>query len=119
MAPHRAVGVLKPAALRNKPDLAQALAPDRLVPLGGVIGALSRQEASDLKTPLEARAICGHVTTTLRYDKSGKGWIPVDSSEAWKNPDKRDYFFGAHDVHRIMFTVGHNILLTPRKMATR
>jgi len=24
----------------------------------------------------------------------GKGWIPVDISEAWKHPEKRDCFFG-------------------------
>jgi hypothetical protein len=31
----------------------------------------------------------------------GKGWIPVDISEAWKHQEKRDYFFGSHDVNRI------------------
>jgi hypothetical protein len=29
------------------------------------------------------------------------GWIPVDASEAWKHPNKKDYFFGAHDDNRI------------------
>jgi transglutaminase-like putative cysteine protease len=41
------------------------------------------------------------------------GWIPVDASEAWKHPDKRDYFFGAHDDNRLQFTVGRDILLDP------
>jgi len=41
------------------------------------------------------------------------GWIPVDSSEAWKNPAKRDYFFGAHDENRVLFTVGRDIRLNP------
>ena len=27
----------------------------------------------------------------------GVGWVPVDTSEANKHPDKREYFFGAHD----------------------
>jgi hypothetical protein len=41
------------------------------------------------------------------------GWIPVDTSEAWKNPPKRDYFFGAHDVNRVQFTTGRDIRLRP------
>ena len=41
------------------------------------------------------------------------GWIPVDASEAWKNPAKRDYFFGAHDDNRVQFTVGRDIRLRP------
>jgi len=41
------------------------------------------------------------------------GWIPVDASEAWKNPAKHDYFFGAHDVNRVLFTIGRDIRLVP------
>jgi transglutaminase-like putative cysteine protease len=43
----------------------------------------------------------------------GKGWIPVDISEAWKHPEKRDYFFGAHDVNRMQFTMGRDLRLSP------
>jgi len=45
----------------------------------------------------------------------GFGWVPVDTSEARMNPDKRDYFFGAHDAHRIQFTVGRDITLNPKQ----
>jgi transglutaminase-like putative cysteine protease len=41
------------------------------------------------------------------------GWIPVDISEAWKHQEKRDYFFGAHDVNRVQFTVGRDLRLSP------
>lgn len=41
------------------------------------------------------------------------GWIPVDASEAWKHPDKKNYFFGAHDDNRVQFTVGRDIRLDP------
>jgi len=41
------------------------------------------------------------------------GWIPVDASEAWKHPEKKDYFFGANDVNRVQFTVGRDIQLDP------
>ena len=43
----------------------------------------------------------------------GKGWIPVDISEAWKHPEKRDYFFGAHDVNRVQFSMGCDLQLNP------
>ncbi len=43
----------------------------------------------------------------------GTGWVPVDASEAWKNPAKRDYFFGAHDVNRVFFTYGRDLHLSP------
>ncbi len=41
------------------------------------------------------------------------GWIPVDASEAWKHPEKKKYFFGAHDDNRLQFTVGRDIRLDP------
>ena len=43
----------------------------------------------------------------------GKGWIPVDISEAWKHPERRDYFFGSHDVNRVQFSVGRDLTLNP------
>jgi len=43
----------------------------------------------------------------------GIGWIPVDASEAWKNKDKLDYFFGATDQNRVMFSLGRDIRLKP------
>jgi transglutaminase-like putative cysteine protease len=43
----------------------------------------------------------------------GKGWIPVDISEAWKHREKRDYFFGSHDVNRVQFSMGRDLRLNP------
>jgi transglutaminase-like putative cysteine protease len=43
----------------------------------------------------------------------GKGWIPVDISEAWKHPEKRNYFFGSHDVNRVQFSMGRDLRLSP------
>lgn len=47
----------------------------------------------------------------------GIGWVPVDASEAWKHPDKKDYFFGGIDVNRILFTQGRDITLVPPQKA--
>lgn len=46
---------------------------------------------------------------------NGYGWIPVDASEANKNPSKRDYFFGAHDANRILFSVGRDLVFEGQK----
>lgn len=43
---------------------------------------------------------------------NGIGWVPVDASEAWQNPAKHDYFFGAHDFNRVFFTYGRDITLS-------
>jgi hypothetical protein len=43
------------------------------------------------------------------------GWIPIDISEAWKHPEKKDYFFGAHDDNRVQFTEGRDLELSPRQ----
>jgi transglutaminase-like putative cysteine protease len=45
----------------------------------------------------------------------GFGWVPVDASEAWKNPAKHDYFFGAHDTNSVQFTIGRDIRLGPEQ----
>jgi transglutaminase-like putative cysteine protease len=46
---------------------------------------------------------------------NGTGWVPVDASEASKNPAKRDYFFGTLDVKRVFFTFGRDIRLSPEQ----
>lgn len=43
------------------------------------------------------------------------GWVPVDASEAAKNPDKLEYFFGAHDENRVEFSRGRDVTLRPRQ----
>ncbi|MBZ5723810.1 MAG: transglutaminase domain-containing protein [Acidobacteriia bacterium] len=45
----------------------------------------------------------------------GIGWVPIDASEAAKNPSKRAYFFGAHDENRVEFSKGRDVVLTPRQ----
>lgn len=45
----------------------------------------------------------------------GIGWVPVDASEAAKNPDKRGYFFGAHDENRVEFSKSRDVTLAPKQ----
>lgn len=153
------------------------LAPDRLVPVSGVIRDVALEVAGDKPTNLEkARAIYDYVTATMRYDKNGegwgrgdalracdvragnctdfhalfigmcravgvpamfqigfsipegkrdgtissyhcwaeffepgKGWVPVDCSEATKNTARREFYFGSLDPNRVLFTNGRDI----------
>lgn len=66
--------------------------------------------------PLPAEKHSGEITgyhCWADFYIDGKGWIPVDISEAWKHPEKHDYFFGSHDVNRLQFSTGRDLRLTP------
>jgi len=167
------------APARLTPEIKRSLEPDRMVPLGGAIADLARQQTVGITDPLQqARKAYDYVVATMKYDKTGQGWgrgdavwacdskrgnctdfhsvligmmrtkgiparfeigfplpddksggeipgyhcwaefyiegigwVPVDASEAWKHPDRRDYFFGAHDDNRVLFTRGRDIRL--------
>jgi hypothetical protein len=43
----------------------------------------------------------------------GRGWVPVDASEAAKDPTRRAYFFGHHDENRLEFSRGRHLTLEP------
>lgn len=43
----------------------------------------------------------------------GTGWVPVDASEAAKDPSRREYYFGALDENRVEFSRGRDLVLTP------
>jgi transglutaminase-like putative cysteine protease len=45
----------------------------------------------------------------------GYGWVPVDASEAAKHPEKKGYFFGAHDENRVQLSRGRDIVLNPKQ----
>jgi transglutaminase-like putative cysteine protease len=61
-----------------------------------------------------AGKIAGYHCWAEFYAK-GIGWVPVDASEAAKNPAKREYFFGAHDENRVELSRGRDVALTPKQ----
>jgi transglutaminase-like putative cysteine protease len=65
--------------------------------------------AGDIEGPIPGY----HCWAELYLD--GLGWVPVDSSEGSKHPDKKDYYFGALDPNRVRLTIGRDILLDPRQ----
>jgi transglutaminase-like putative cysteine protease len=49
------------------------------------------------------------------FRPEGKRWVPVDISEANKDPRKRDYYFGNLSEDRVAFSVGRDLDLVPRQ----
>ena len=47
------------------------------------------------------------------FHVKGKGWSPVDISEADKHPELKDYYFGKLTADRISFSSGRDIVLSP------
>ena len=68
--------------------------------------------------PLPADRGAGQVSgyhCWAEFYAKGIGWVPIDASEAAKNPSRREYFFGAHDENRVEFTTGRDLLLNPKQ----
>jgi transglutaminase-like putative cysteine protease len=49
------------------------------------------------------------------FKPEGKGWIPVDISEARKDPKMHDYYFGNLTADRVTFSTGRDIMLEPKQ----
>ena len=45
------------------------------------------------------------------YYVDGEGWYPVDISEADKDPEKAEYYFGTLNKDRVEFTTGRDLEL--------
>ncbi|HEV2803111.1 MAG TPA: transglutaminase-like domain-containing protein [Pyrinomonadaceae bacterium] len=68
--------------------------------------------------PLPADRGAGEVSgyhCWAEFYAEGIGWVPVDASEAAKDPARREYFFGAHDENRVEFTTGRDLVLSPKQ----
>ncbi len=48
----------------------------------------------------------------------GYGWVPVDASEAALHPERKEYYFGAHDENRVQLSTGRDIVLSPRQVGS-
>jgi hypothetical protein len=48
------------------------------------------------------------------FHVEGKGWAPVDISEADKHPEMKDYYFGKLTTDRVSISSGRDIVLVPK-----
>ncbi len=63
-----------------------------------------------LPTDRESGTISGYHCWAEFYVE-GKGWIPVDASEASKHPEWTEFYFGNLDANRVEFTRGRDFML--------
>lgn len=49
------------------------------------------------------------------YYDDKKGWQPVDASEAWKHPKRKEAYFGNFDTNKFLISVGRDIDLVPKQ----
>ena len=61
----------------------------------------------------EKKTVEGGYHCWARFFAPDLGWVPVDISEASKEPSKTHYYFGSIDENRILFSRGRDVLLTP------
>ena len=50
-----------------------------------------------------------------KFRPEGKGWIPVDISEANKHREMREYYFGNLTEDRVAFSTGRDLELVPKQ----
>jgi transglutaminase-like putative cysteine protease len=49
------------------------------------------------------------------FHVDGKGWVPVDISEADKHPEMKEYYFGNVTADRVAFSTGRDLVLEPKQ----
>jgi transglutaminase-like putative cysteine protease len=54
-----------------------------------------------------------HCWAWFRPEK--RGWVPVDISEANKDPQRKDYYFGNLTEDRVLFSTGRDLTLVPKQ----
>jgi transglutaminase-like putative cysteine protease len=57
--------------------------------------------------------IAGYHCWAFFQPEAGKGWVPVDISEANKNPKMAGYYFGNLTENRLTLSTGRDIILEP------
>ena len=85
--------------------------------LDRTIGIPSRFHMGFLIPPGEEGIVDGY-HCWADYYVEGKGWYPVDISEADKNPDRKDYYFGTVDNNRVEMMLGRDLILKGYELGT-
>lgn len=63
--------------------------------------------------PRERRGTVAGYHCWAEFYVPGGHWVPVDASEAWKNPEKREDYFGGLDADRVLLVRGRDLVLAP------
>lgn len=60
--------------------------------------------------PPEAAGVLPGYHCWADFYLDGVGWVPVDASEAWQEPGRRNYLFGHHDPNRFELSTGRDLV---------
>jgi transglutaminase-like putative cysteine protease len=69
-------------------------------------GIPARLEAGFALPEGQKQGVVASYQSWAEFYIQGIGWIPADISRSAQEPQKRDYFFGAIDAHRVMVSTG-------------
>ncbi len=76
------------------------------------LGIPARFEIGFPLAPNQKEGTVGGYHCWAMFESNGQ-WVPVDISEADKNPDMKEYYFGNLTPDRVAFTVGRDLQLLP------
>lgn len=68
-----------------------------------------------LTIPSESKGEIPGYHCWAEFYENQKGWRPVDASEAWKHPEKKEAYFGNFDTNKFLLSVGRDVALEPRQ----
>ncbi len=60
----------------------------------------------------KAKGSIGGYHCWVQFYLPGRGWVPIDASEAAKHPELREYYYGSHPTDRIHFTTGRDLVVS-------
>jgi transglutaminase-like putative cysteine protease len=80
--------------------------PSLFVGMARAAGIPARVEAGFALPEGQKQGVVASYQSWAEFYVQGIGWIPVDISRSAEEPQKRDYFFGAIDAHRVMVSAG-------------
>jgi hypothetical protein len=79
------------------------------IAMAQAVGIPARLETGFLLPEGQKEGIVGGYHSWAEFYANGIGWIPVDSWQASRDPNKRDVFFGAIDANRVMISTGREL----------
>lgn len=47
------------------------------------------------------------------FYEEGRGWRPIDASDAWKHPERKEAYFGNFDTNKFTVSMGRDLKLAP------
>ena len=84
--------------------------PDSLfIAMAQAAGIPARLETGFLLPEGQKEGIVAGYHSWAEFYANGIGWIPVDSWQASRDPNQRDFFFGAIDANRVMISMGRDL----------